>query len=225
MKRFFFILLLIACYQLTAQTRFYLSLGTNSTTDFNTKASLHLGLTNNSIVTSGGFYNGKMGVYNRVEFNLEKRMFGSLYLVSGLGWFNTGYVYSGDSFYSRLNNSYLNVPVILRFNWFNYNYIYIDGGLMGNYLTSSHLKERWYTDADEGNITKHMSRFSANFIFQLSFVVNRFTISAYKHTTANGSAEDFSTSWGVPRNGSAFLLYVTNYSFKSGGVKISYRIK
>ena len=100
---------LTATLTANSQTRIYFSLGSNQVTNFYTKPVFKLGLQNNSIVTSGEITNSKFGIYNRVELNVEKRAFGSIYFVSGLSWFNTGYEYGGDFFNSHLKNSYLSL--------------------------------------------------------------------------------------------------------------------
>lgn len=208
------------------QTRLYIGLGSNSITYLDTKPA-YLGIQNNSISTSGQFTSTGFGTYNRVDLNLEKRVFGSIYMVMGLSYFNAGYTHGNDNlyYYSRLKNTYISAPVLFRFNLYNSHVMYFDFGVAGNYLLKANLRERWYQDTAEGDITNHISRFSAGYVFQFTVVVNRFLITAYKYGKAPSTADDFSSEWDLPRNGSSFMLYVNRFSIRSTGLRISYRIR
>lgn len=219
--------------KLSAQTRLYFSLASNTTTEFTAGPNLGLGLNNNSF-SVGSFEEEKtFGKYLRADLNFEKRLYGTLYWVSGLSFHQTGYKYrfQGNTtfFTSDLKSSFLSVPLLLRFNYQNKHMAYLDIGLAVNYLVNADLRESVnqtaaYAAAHD-NIASHLSRFSTSFYWQVSLVINRFVVAVYAAEKASGSSKDFSREWGLERDQSYYLLYFRDYHFKSQGVKISYRIK
>jgi hypothetical protein len=208
-----------------AQTRFYISVGTNSNVEYVTEPNFNLGFSNNAITTGGHFDDQSFGKYNMFDVHLEKRLFGSLYLVTGGSYFQTGYSWSGDFFSSELKSSYAGIPLLLRFNLYNANVYYLDMGFLGTYLLKAKLTETYDQDRASGNIARHLTRFSPSYLFQFNVVINRVVLTAYSIIKVPGTADDFSSDWELSRNQSVFLIYWREYYFKAGGLKLSYRLR
>lgn len=219
------LILLAIDISLIAQTRIYLSAGSNQVTEYFTEPIFNLGFNNNAI-TVGGYYDSRsFGKYNTFDLQLEKRLFGSLYLASGCSFFQSGYSWSGDYFSSELKNAYLGIPFLIRFNFYNANLYYFDGGFMGSYLLNAYLAETYNQNLASGDISSYLSRFSSSYLAQFSVVINRVVLTMYSIIKVPGSASDFSDQWGLPRNQSVFLIYWREFYFKAGGIKISYRLR
>ena len=112
---------LIACVMLSfvvkteAQTRYFISLG--GSTSFGGNVST--------------FY-AKVPVCWSADLELDKKVFGSLYIVTGLSTFGIGYTASKDIFTpssSDYSARYVCVPLMARWNVGNRNFLYIDLGL------------------------------------------------------------------------------------------------
>lgn len=219
------LILLTIEYGSVAQTRIYFSAGSNQVTEYFTEPNFNLGFNNNSITVGGYYDNRTFGKYNTFDLQIEKRLFGSLYLVSGCSFFQSGYSWSGDYFSSQLKNTYVGVPVLLRFNFYNANLYYFDGGFMGSYLLSANLVETYNQNRASGDISSYLSRFSSSYMVQFSVVINRFVLTMYSIIKVQGSSSDFSDQWELPRNQSVFLIYWREFYFEAQGIKISYRLR
>lgn len=219
-----FILFLIY-FRVPAQTRIYISAGSNQLTEYFTEPNFNLGFNKNTITVGGYYDNRSFGKYNTFDIQVQKRLFGSLYLVSGGSYFESGYSWSGDYFSSDLKSSYAGIPLLLRFNLYNANVYYLDGGIMGSYLLKADLVETYDQNRASGDIAPFLSRFSSSYIFQFNIVINRVVLSMYSIIKLPGAASDFSDKWDLPRNQSVFLIYWREYYFKASGVRISYRLR
>jgi hypothetical protein len=215
------------CFDMKAQTRLFISAGTNSKTEFSAGPNLNLGLANNSISLGSYGEDGKFGRYFCADLMMEKRLYGPYYWLTGIKMNQTGYQYQSKDtvFASTLKNTYISVPLLVRVNLYNANVMYLDFGLMENYLVKADLKERAYDIEDRQNITRHLSRFSTSFYFELMIAYRRFGISAYSQLKSFGTSSDFSGSWGLDYDQSFFLLYYKNFYFKNAGIKLTYRLR
>lgn len=219
------LILLAVEHDSMAQTRIYFSVGSNQVTEYFTEPNFNLGFNNNAI-TVGGYYDSRsFGKYNTFDIQVQKRLFGSLYLVSGGSFFQSGYSWGGDYFSSELKNTYIGIPFLLRFNFYNANVYYFDGGFIGNYLLKANLVETYGQNRATGDISQYLSRFSSSYLMQFNVVINRVVFSIYSIIKVSGTASDFSDNWELPRNQSVFLIYWREYYFKASGVKISYRLR
>ena len=243
MKWFFFLpILFLLSSNLLGQTRFFISGGANTTTQFIAEPNLNLGLSNNSISAGAVNQDNSFGKYLRLGLTIEKRLFGPYYWLTGFKINQAGYNYTGSNSYtdtttkfaSALKNTYFSVPLMVRINLFNANTLYLDFGLMENILVDAKLKEsvQYYSYqtiyqqySDQRNITKYLSRFSTSFYFEMGFAVRRFGISAFFQSNAFGSSTDFSGHWNIPRDQSYFLLYFQNFYYQTKGINLTYRIR
>ena len=208
-----------------AQTRMYLSVGTNVNTEFIAEPNLNLGLTNNSFSTGSYTTDYSWGKFPRVDLTIEKRFFGPYYWLTGIKLNQSGYDYAESVYISNLRNTYLSVPLLLRVNLYNANSIYIDLGIMENYLLYANLKESFLQQTEQQNIAPHLSRFSTSFYFELGFAFRRWGFAYFSQLKSFGSSSDFSNEWGLNQNRSLFLLYYQNFHFQSNGLKITCRIR
>jgi hypothetical protein len=103
--------------------------------------------------------------------------------------------------------------------------MYLDFGFIQNCLVSADLKESFFDIYAHQNITRHLSRFSTSFYFELTFAYRRLGLSAFFQSKTFGSSSNFSDEWGLDYNRSFFLLYYRNFYFKNVGVKLCYRLR
>jgi hypothetical protein len=227
MKALSCLIIYLLCFDIKAQTRLFISAGTNNDTQFSSGPNLNLGLANNSISLGSYGEDKKFGRYFCVDLTMEKRLYGPYYWLTGIKINQTGYQYrSKDSVYtSKLRNTYISLPLLVRVNLYNANTMYLDFGLMENYLVKADLKESFLDIEDRQNIARHLSRFSTSFYFELTIAYKRFGLSVYSQSKSFGSSTNFSDSWGLDYNRSLFLLYYQNFYFKNTGIKLTYRLR
>lgn len=211
--------------QVMGQTRVFFSLGTNVNTEFIAGPNLNLGLTNNAFSVGSYTKEYNWGKYLRYDLTIEKRFFGPYYWLTGLKLHQSGYHYAESVYTSDLKNTYLSVPLLTRINLNNANSIYIDLGLLQNYLVYAHLKESYLQTSASQNIAPHLSRFSTSLYFEFGIAFGRISVNMFIQSKAFGSSRDFSANWGLDRNRSLFLLYYQHYYFKSNGMKLTYRLR
>ncbi|MBK5277807.1 MAG: outer membrane beta-barrel protein [Bacteroidia bacterium] len=212
-------------FRAAGQTRMFFSVGTNVNTELTASPNLSLGISNNSISTGSYTTEYNWGKYLRFDFTIEKRFFGPYYWLTGLKINQTGYDYKESVYTSTLRNVYLSMPLLARINLNNANSVYLDIGLLQNYLAYSHLKESFQQSVASQNIGTHLSRFSTCLYFELGVAFGRLGMHMFIQSKAFGSSKDFADSWGLDRNRSLFLLYYHNYSFKSNGMLLTYRLR
>jgi hypothetical protein len=206
------------------QTRLFFSLGTNVNTEFIAGPNLNLGLANNSISLGSYTTEYNWGKYLRCDLTIEKRFFGPYYWLTGLKMNQTGYHYAESVYTSNLRNTYLSAPLLARINLNNSNSIYLDLGLLENYLVSANLKESYQQTSESKNIASDMSRFSTCLYFELGVAFRRISLHMFIQSKSFGLSKDFSKDWGLDRNRSLFLLYYQHYYWKSNGLMLTYRI-
>jgi hypothetical protein len=227
MKALSCLFLWLLCFQINAQTRIFISGGTNSNTEFTGGPSLNLGLANNSISTGSYTEDGSFGRYLCLDLTVEKRLYGPYYWLSGIKINQTGYQHQSENgvYTSVFKSTYVSLPLLARINLYNANTMYLDFGFIQNYLVAAQLKESFFDISDHQNITEHLSRFSTSFYFELAVAYRRFALSAFSQSKTFGSSNNFSDDWGLDYNRSFFLLYYQNFYFKNSGVKLTYRLR
>jgi hypothetical protein len=213
------------CIEINAQTRIYLSAGTNSNTQFSAGPNLNLGIPNNSVFVGSDSQDKSFGKYCRLDFTIERRLYGPYYWLTGLKINQTGYRYSESVYTSTLKNTYLSIPLLIRINLYNANSLYFDFGFMQNYLVKADLKESFLQVSDHQNIARHLSRFSTSFYFEVTFAIRRFGLGLFSQSRSFGTSSDFSGDWGLDYDRSVFLLFYRNFNFNSTGIKLTYRLR
>ncbi|MBL7872211.1 MAG: hypothetical protein JNM78_11405 [Cyclobacteriaceae bacterium] len=203
----------------------FFSVGTNVNTEFTARPNLNLGVLNNSISTGSYTAEYNWGKYLRFDFTVEKRFFGPYYWLTGLKINQTGYDYKESVYTSSLRNINVSIPLLARINLSNANSVYLDIGILQNYLAHAQLKESFQQSVENQNISSHLSRLSTCLYFELGIAFGRIGIHMFIQSKAFGASTDFSSSWGLDRNRSLFLLYYQNYSFNSNGMLLTYRFR
>ncbi|HXA02457.1 MAG TPA: hypothetical protein VNW99_10745, partial [Cytophagaceae bacterium] len=166
MKILYCLLICLYCFEIKAQTRVYISAGSNSYTQFTGGPNLNLGIANNSISLGSYTEDRSFGRYLRLDLTTERRLYGPYYWLSGIKINQTGYQYAKSVYTSNLKNTYVSIPLLIRINLYNANTMYFDFGFMQNYLVKADLKEGFLDISDHQNIARHLSRFSTSFYFE-----------------------------------------------------------
>ena len=222
--KWFLLPLIVLAFNSTAQTRWFVSAGANTATQFTAEPNLNTGIPG---LISAGTSNSdnKFGKYLRLSLTMEKRVYGPYYWLTGFKINQAGYTYKISPFSSSLKNTYLSIPLLVRANLFNANVVYLDVGVMENVLLSANLKESYMQSSDQKNVARYLSRLSTCFYFELGFNFRRFGISAFLQSNAFGTSKDFSGHWNLQHNNSYFLYYFQSFYYETKGINISYRIR
>ncbi|MFN9501408.1 MAG: hypothetical protein ACK57K_08810 [Chryseotalea sp.] len=120
-----------------------------------------------------------------VEFGMDKRIVGSLYVYTGINFYQTLHevdeetAFSG-TVYSEFDRYVIGLPILLRYSVGNRNLFYTDFGILPTYLLNANLREsgeafdynilEFVNKEDEGDITEYLNRF--NFSFRLAQTIN-----------------------------------------------------
>lgn len=214
---------LVACvflffiFKTEAQTRYFVALGGSTSLGGNTST-----------------FFAKVPFSWSADLELDKKVFGSLYVVTGLSSYGIGYAASKDVFTpsrSEYSARYICVPLMARWNVSNRNFIYLDLGLNTMYLAQAHLHEsqdKFGTTRDyDGNIAPYMNRFYQSIKFQETFAFNRFSISLFIIAQFKGqqAIHDLADHWGLNAQQSTFLNSNGYSDFFIVGFKVGCRIR
>ncbi len=184
-------------------------------------------------------FGGNFNTYNPVgrlaaDLEWDKKLLGSLHVVTGLSTFGVGYSSSDSAFgsyRSKFKSQYVGIPVMARWNIGNRNFVYIDMGFIAYYLVSAHLSEsidkHGLIETYNGNIAPYLNQLFVGFKVQFGFSVSRFTFSDFFIYQFKGqeTINDLSNHWGANVIQSTFLSSNGYSDFRAFGVKISYRIR
>ena len=170
--------------------------------------------------------------YPYFDLEYEKKLVGSLHLVTGLSFLSTGYS-SDDKFFGsaiEFQASYLALPLLARWNYKNRNYLLLDLGMHPYYLLNANLTETIdQFDSEkvvEGNITQYSARILFGVKFQGTIAINRLILSAFAMVPFQGQTvtRNLDQHWGLNKEQSTYLLN-NDYLPLIFGVKAGYRIK
>ena len=170
--------------------------------------------------------------YPYFDLEYEKKLVGSLHLVTGLSFLSTGYS-SDDKFFGsaiEFQASYLALPLLARWNYKNRNYLLLDLGLHPYYLLNANLTETIdQFDGEkvvEGNITQYSARILFGVKLQGTIAINRVILSAFAMVPFQGQTvtRNLDQHWGLNKEQSTYLLN-NDYLPLIFGVKTGYRIK
>lgn len=207
--------------QLSAQSKIYLAGGLSNV--FGSGSNLVLG---------DDDYGGKFN-YLSVDLEIQQRIIGSFNMVGGVSLFKAGYDATDNSFSSnsKFDATYISVPLLVRWNVGNLNYLYIDLGPMPYYLAQAHLEEsvnRFNQPYSvEGDITQYSHRFYYAFKFQFIIVINRIYIGMYTIKPPKGqpTINGLERHWGLNEQESTYLLSNGLSDYTILGLKLGVRIK
>lgn len=184
----------------------------------------------------GGGFNAMFAQINKpvyFDVELEKKVLGSVSIVSGLSTFGVGYSSENTGFGSQSSYQarFVSVPILFRWNFTNKNSMFLDFGLSPFYLTRAHLQESIYKFGIkrdvEGDITQYSKRFFTSFKFQQTLAVNRLIISLFVIVPFKGqsSIKDLPDHWGLNQQQSTYLIEGGYKDFVVMGLKTGLRIK
>lgn len=169
-----------------------------------------------------------------LDVEVDRKAFGSFYLVSGLSSYGVGYS-STSNFFGPADSDYsarfLAVPILARWNIGNRNTWYIDFGLVVSYLADAKLKETAYKFGNaqtySGDITPYLNRFYQVLKFQETFAFNRFTISIFFLLELKGQStiNNLADHWGLNAQQSTFINSSGYSDFSLLGLKAGCRIR
>jgi hypothetical protein len=201
---------------LNAQTRMFVSLGGS--------------------LSAGGNATTKFGVSGNLAGDVEwdKKVMGTLHVVTGISTFGVSYSSSNTSFgsyTSKFNAQYVGVPVMARWNVGNRNFLYLDMGLITYYLAYAKLTESIQkfgsTQTYSGNIAPYSNRLYIGFKVQFGFAINRLSISDFFIYQFKGqeTINNLENHWGLNSQQSTYLISNGYSDFRVFGIKLSYRIR
>lgn len=184
----------------------------------------------------GGGYNAlfaKIKTPGYFEIEVDKKVLGSLSIVSGVSTFGVGYSSEDTGFGSQSSYQarFVSVPALFRWNIRNKNILLLDFGLSPYYLLNAHLEESIYKFGTirtvEGDITPYSKRFFTGFKFQETLALNRLTISLFILAPFKGqsSIKDLPDHWGLNQQQSTYLIEGGYKDFVVMGLKAGIRIK
>ncbi len=198
------------------------------------------------VFISSGFtqsYGGNLGTFLKAspavwfaDVEIDRKVFGSLHLVSGLSSYGVGYS-STKNIFGAANSDYqarfFAVPIMARWNMGNRNFYYIDFGIFASYLVQAKLTEsldkfgNGNISVYSGDIAPHLNRFFQVAKFQQTFTFNRFMFSVFFLFEFKGqhTLKDLSGHWGLNAQQSTFINSNGYSDFYAYGLKIGCRIR
>ncbi len=168
------------------------------------------------------------------DLELEKKIVGSMSLLTGASLFGVGYSYDGTGFAANSSSfkaNYAAIPLMARWNMFNKNKFYFDFGILTSYLVNARLKETYpkfsVPQTAEGDIAAYSNRLLVSAKFQETFAINRFSISLFFIVTFKGQStvKNLEDHWPLNRQQSTYLLSNGYSDFTVFGLKLGVRIK
>ena len=202
-----------------AQSRIYLSVGTAGSSPVSRQSVSDQRATSSAQPT--------------LELEFEKKIIGSVCLLTGLSTFGVSYSndYGPPGSVSRFNARYLAVPLLARWNIRNRNSFYFDIGIQPYYLLDAHLEESITRFGDlrtaQGDITAYSNRFFMSTRFQVTKAFNRINISFFVFSAFAGqsSIKDLADHWPFNEQQSTYLISEGYSSLLVLGLKVGVRIK
>jgi hypothetical protein len=170
--------------------------------------------------------------YPYFDLEIEKKLVGSFYLVTGLSYLSTGYS-SDDKFFGsaiEFRASYIALPLLARWNYRNRNSLLLDMGLHPYFLLNANLTERINQfnseKVVEGNITEYSTRIFLGVKFQGTIAFGRLLLSAFWMVPFQGQTvtRNLDQHWGLNKEQSTYLLN-NDYLPLLFGAKAGFRIK
>ncbi len=168
-----------------------------------------------------------------IELTVEKKIVGSISLLTGLSYFGATYnntkTFFGSA--SKFDARFLGVPVLARWNIGNKNLFFVDLGLQPYYLLTAQLEESIpvFNEVLEakGDIAAYSNRYYLSARLQQTFVINRFTISMIFMLPFHGqnSIKDLADHWPLNQQQSTYLLSNGYSDFTTYGLSLGFRLR
>lgn len=215
-----------------AQTKIYLTAGTNFNTKYYIEGFYQATKGNYIFKTDGSYQTTALGKFLAADLIIEKRINKSIYGITGLTLIQAGYNNHYQTNYSELNCTYLGVPLMIRFNFANA--FLLDIGPIARFplradLNETALKGSSFEVSDHQDISKYLSSLSMGFSMQGSIVINRFLLTGFLTFGGNSVDESFIQHWklnGSYTNNSLFLRDMRpKFTYIVTGIKLGIMIK
>lgn len=211
-------LLAIVIHSARAQTKLFISAGTNFNTNISPKSLYFLG---QGYANFDPSQSKKWFRYTEADILLENRIGGIAYLVTGFMLHQGGYETKGQ-FNSKYDITSLAIPLGIRMSFLNlYN---ADLLFLSNFALNAKLAESSGTLSDAADITSYASTFTPGLALQAGVSVRRISVNWYVIMVNKHITKDFSDVWKLPPNQSVFLYTYSNYSYFNMGLKVSFRL-
>jgi hypothetical protein len=217
MKTLLYIILLLSVSALYGQSRIFISGGIATSIGGNTDT-----FSSNSLALPW------------LDVEYEKKIVGSMSLLTGVSYYGVGYNYDGTGFASNTSNfkaNYIAIPLMARWNMFNKHTLYFDFGVVTSYMVKANLNETFYKfsvpQTAEGDISGYSNRILIASKFQVTLAINRFMISPFLMLTFKGqnTIKDLPEHWPLNQQQSTYLLSNGYSDFMLAGLKLGIRIK
>lgn len=211
-------LIVVVTYEAQAQTKLFISAGTNFNTNISPKSIYFLG---QGYANFDPSQSKKWFRYSEADILLENRIGGMAYLVTGLMLHQGGYETKGQ-YNSKYDITSLAIPFGVRMSMLNiYN---VDLLFLSNFALNAKLKESSGSLSDSADITAYASTFTPGLALQAGVSIRRISFNWYVIMVNKHVTEDFSADWKLPPNQSVFLYTYSNYSYFTMGLKVSFRL-
>ncbi|HQQ95660.1 MAG TPA: hypothetical protein PLX35_00280 [Cyclobacteriaceae bacterium] len=216
-KNLMAILLIIASLSATGQSRIFISVGAAASFGGNTDT-----------------FFASHQTTSAVDAEYEKKIIGTMSVLTGVSWYNLGYQYDGNGFASNSSTfkaNYLAVPVMARWNMFNKNMFYLDFGMITSWMAQAHLTEGYtrfgFPQKADGDIAAYSNRLLLGAKFQETVLLNRFTLSVYFMVTFKGqnTVRNLPEHWPLNQQQSPYLQSNGYSDYTLLGFRVGVRIK
>jgi hypothetical protein len=169
-----------------------------------------------------------------IDIEYEKKIIGSMSVLTGLSWYGVGYTYDGTGFASNtsaFHADYLGVPAMARWNMLNKNSSYLDFGMITSWMAQAHLVENYtrfgFPQKAEGDIATYSNRLLIGAKFQETFLFNRFTLTLYYIVIFKGqnTVKNLSEHWPLNQQQSPYLQSNGYSDYSMLGFRVGIRLK
>jgi hypothetical protein len=214
-----------------AQTKVYVSVGTNFSNHFFSDGFYLTGVGNRVFTTDNKYHNSKIGKYFNAELTVEKKLNKLIYGVTGISFSQVGYADHYATNFSTFELSNIGIPLLFRANFVNGFMLDVGPVLyapVSAQLDEVALKGSAYQLSASGNILSYFKPVTVGFCLQLSVLINRYTLTGFLNSGKNSVDPAFRDSWGIQgsyRNNSLFQRdLMPKFSFQMTGLKVGMRL-
>lgn len=169
-----------------------------------------------------------------LDAEYEKKIIGTISIVTGVSWYGVGYQYDGTGFASNTSSfkaNYVAVPLMARWNMGNKNLLYLDFGMISSWMARAHLTENYtrfgFPQKAEGDIAAYSNRLLMGAKFQETILLNRFTLTLYYIVTFKGqnTVKNLPEHWPLNQQQSPYLQSNGYSDYSMLGFRVGFRIK
>ena len=217
MRKALVILILVANLTAKGQSRIFISAG----------AATSLGGTIDTFLASNR-------TAATIDAEYEKKIIGTMSVLTGVSWYGVGYKYDGTGFASNSSSfsaNYLAVPVMARWNMVNKNMLHLDFGIVTSWMAQAHLTENYtrfgFPQKADGDIAAYSNRLLIGAKFQETILLNRFTLTLYYMVTFKGqnTVKNLPEHWPLNQQQSPYLQSNGYSDYSMLGFRVGLQLK